>query len=76
MKTRWLLTIPFIAAVAFVSASACWAQESVAADAKHAEVVITKLSPPRYRPIAGTANITGDVTVMLGIRRDGSILLQ
>ncbi|HXN17505.1 MAG TPA: hypothetical protein VN875_04165 [Candidatus Binatus sp.] len=63
----------FYRTVAFVSARARSAQESVAADAKYAEVVITKLSPPRYRPLARPPSITGDMRVMLGIRRDASI---
>jgi len=36
-------------------------------------VVLTKLSPPLYPPLARQARITGDVRVLVGIRRDGSV---
>jgi Gram-negative bacterial TonB protein C-terminal len=66
------MSILSAAMLALVFAGASSAQDS-AADLSHPEVVITKLSRPQYRPIARTAHIMGDVIVMLGIRRDGSI---
>jgi outer membrane biosynthesis protein TonB len=73
MKCRRLLTILSAAILALVLASAAPAQDSAAADASHPAIVITKLSPTVYPPIARTAHITGDVTVTLGILNDGAI---
>ena len=36
-------------------------------------IVLAKLSPPIYPPLARTARIIGDVQIELSIRRDGSI---
>jgi outer membrane biosynthesis protein TonB len=36
-------------------------------------VVLTKLSPPIYPPLARQARITGDVKIQLTIRQDGSV---
>jgi hypothetical protein len=51
----------------------CLAQSTSPAEQSQTGVVLVKLSPPVYPPIAQTANIQGDVNVMLGIRRDGSV---
>lgn len=37
------------------------------------EVILSKLSPPLYPPMARQARVTGDVHLMLGIGRNGSI---
>lgn len=42
-------------------------------DASQGGIVLTKLSPPVYPPLARTARIIGDVQIQLSIRRDGSI---
>ncbi len=36
-------------------------------------VVLTKLSPPVYPPLARQARIMGDVKIQVGIRQDGSV---
>jgi TonB family protein len=36
-------------------------------------VVITKLAQPSYPPVARQARIQGDVQIMVGVRRDGSV---
>jgi TonB family protein len=36
-------------------------------------VVITKLSPPSYPPLALQARIQGDVQIAVGVRRDGTV---
>jgi hypothetical protein len=72
MKRRCLLTILSAATLALVFASASSARDS-AAGINHPEIVISELSLPVYSPIARTAHITGDVTVTLGIRKNGSI---
>jgi hypothetical protein len=38
-----------------------------------AGVVLVKLSPPIYPPLARVARVNGDVQIQLSIRRDGSI---
>ena len=74
MKRRWLLTVfALVAADLSVFVARSSAQESAPADGKHAEVILTNLSPPVYPPISRVAHITGDVTVVLGIRKDGTI---
>jgi TonB family protein len=42
-------------------------------EAPQAGVVLAKLLPPVYPPLARTARVTGDVQIELSIRRDGSI---
>jgi len=49
------------------------AQIAVSPDAQQNEVVLTKLSPPVYPPIARQALVKGDIDLMLGIRQDGSV---
>lgn len=58
----------FAAAVERVSA-----QSAQRPDAPQGGVVLTKLSEPTYPPLARQARITGDVDLMLTIRRDGSV---
>jgi len=74
MKRRWLLTIlALLVALLSVFVANSSAQDSGLADGKHADVILSKLSPPIYPPISRVAHITGDVTVALGIRKDGTI---
>jgi hypothetical protein len=49
------------------------AQIAVSPDAQQNKVVLTKLSPPVYPPIARQALVKGDIDLMLGIRQDGSV---
>lgn len=42
-------------------------------ETQQAGVVLAKLSPPIYPPLARTARVIGDVQIELSIRRDGSI---
>ena len=42
-------------------------------EAPQAGVVLGKLLPPTYPPLARTARVIGDVQIQLSIRRDGSI---
>ncbi len=51
----------------------CSAQTAGSPDTQDNEVVLTRLSSPIYPVIALTARVTGDVDLMLGIRRDGSV---
>src|SRR5580704_3334746 len=49
------------------------AQVAISSDTQQGNVVLTKLAPPVYPPIAQTARITGDIVLMLGIHQDGSV---
>jgi hypothetical protein len=48
-------------------------QSSARSEAQQNGVLIAKLSMPVYPPWARATGITGDVNLLLGIRRDGSI---
>jgi TonB family protein len=48
-------------------------QSTATAETAEPRVVITKLSPPVYPPLARQAHITGDVVVQVSIGKDGSI---
>jgi TonB family protein len=49
------------------------AQAVATADESQTGVVLAKLAPPVYPPLARGARITGDVKVLLAIRQDGSV---
>jgi hypothetical protein len=51
----------------------CSAQTPSSPGAQENIVVLTKLFPPVYPPIAVQARITGDIELMLGIRQDGKV---
>jgi TonB family protein len=54
-------------------APAAVAQTTAAADDPQTGVVLTKLSPPVYPPLARQARIMGDVKVYVHIRKDGTV---
>ena len=54
-------------------APAAVAQTRAAADDPQTGVVLTKLSPPVYPPLARQARIMGDVKVYVHIRKDGTV---
>jgi TonB family protein len=49
------------------------AQSATGTPTPETGVVLTKLSPPVYPPLARQARITGDVKIQVGIRQDGSV---
>lgn len=49
------------------------AQSTGNSDKAPGEVVISKLSSPYYPPLARQARITGDVQLVLSVRKDGSV---
>jgi TonB family protein len=49
------------------------AQGATSGTTREVGVVLTKLSPPVYPPLARQARIMGDVKVAVGIRPDGSV---
>lgn len=63
-------TVLFSSVVARTSA-----QLTVSSSTGQKGVVLTKLFPPLYPPIAKQAHVTGDVELMVSIRKDGSIEL-
>jgi TonB family protein len=75
MRGRFLsLTFQFTAmACLIVSSSPAKAQSTPGGNNQLSEVVLTKLSPPIYLPLAIAARITGDVRIQVQVRRDGSV---
>jgi TonB family protein len=70
---RLLFTVlPTLTAMVFAVQSVL-AQASLAQKASQTGVVLLKLAPPIYPPLARQARITGDVRLQLLIRRDGSV---
>jgi TonB family protein len=49
------------------------AQDAANADAARTNVVLVKLLPPVYPPLARQARIAGDVKVYVHVRKDGSV---
>lgn len=62
-----LITATFLASLTSL------AQESASTDAPQTGVVLVKLSPPLYPPLAHQAGIAGDVKLYVHVRKDGSI---
>jgi hypothetical protein len=76
MRWRVCAPIPFLitfAVLPFAAVAICLAQSSVTSDSSQNGVIITKLSEPIYPTIARVARVSGDVHLMLGIFRNGSI---
>jgi hypothetical protein len=60
-----------LCATAFVESAL--AQDTTSGQTPASGVVLTKLAPPVYPPLARQAVIHGDVEIYLGIRKDGSV---
>lgn len=76
MKLRRLsLALQFGAVAAFLFAMPAndQAREAVSAATPETGVVLTKLFPPAYPPLARQARIMGDVKIQVGIRQHGSV---
>lgn len=69
MKRRRCLVV----AVMAMLACATIPTPSQTAPLEHPEVVLSKLSPPIFPPLARAAHILGDVEIDVRIRRDGSV---
>jgi TonB family protein len=72
---RIMLSLVWTAAVAgFPGAiGAGPAQSASSADPAQGAVVLVRLSPPIYPPIAASARVSGDVEVNIRVRPDGSV---
>ena len=57
----------------FAFAHTAFAQTVAQVETPQTGVVMTKLSPPVYPPLARQARIAGDVKIDLRIRQDGSV---
>ena len=57
----------------FLASLTSAAQDSASADTPQAGVVLVKVSPPVYPPLARQAHISGDVKLDIHIRADGSV---
>ena len=56
-----------------LACSVCWGQSSAPGEPSPDNVVMSKLFPPVYSPLARQARISGDVKLQMSIRQDGSV---
>jgi hypothetical protein len=63
----------FLLGILFSGTYSCLAQSPAIATPRQNAAVLMKLSPPVYPPIALTAHITGDIELLVNIRRDGGV---
>jgi len=71
--TRFPFWIFVLAIVLCFAATALSAQMTNDSDTAQNGVVLSKLSPPIYPPLARQAHIWGDVNLTIRIRQDGSV---
>jgi hypothetical protein len=70
----YTVALGFIYALVCSSPSRAQSSSSLTAEGTKANsVLLTRLSPPVYPPIALTARISGDIDLVLSIRRDGGV---
>src|ERR1700734_3848159 len=67
------LLLAAMAVCFFVAVENAPAQGTTGSVAPQGEIVLNKLSPPAYPPLARQARIGGDVKIQLEIRLDGSV---
>lgn len=71
MKIRCALVLPLLGVGAlWFGANQTSAQGS---QTSQGQVVLSKLAPPAYPPLARAANVSGDVEIVVRIRQDGTI---
>ena len=68
-----MLKFAAVSVCLFAFAEKVPAQSATGTPTPETGVVLTKLSPPAYPPLARQARITGDVKMQIVIRRDGSV---
>lgn len=68
-----VLTLAAVAGLHLVFLGNALAQASAPTETPQLGVVLTKLSPPIYPPLARMASIVGEVKVQVDIRQDGSV---
>jgi TonB family protein len=68
-----IFPIRALSVVFFCVAQNAFPQAMAPAEAQQTGVVLTKLSPPVYPPLARQARIMGDVKVQVSIRKDGTV---
>jgi len=76
MKRRFQILILALAAAVALSTEVVahsFAQAAATSDSPQSGVVLAKLARPVYPPLARATRISGDVRLLLGIRRDKSI---
>jgi hypothetical protein len=67
------MRIVFVLGISFGETSSCLAQSPTVTITQQNAAILMKLSPPIYPPIAVTAHVTGDIELLLNIRRVGSV---
>lgn len=76
MQRRFLILSPALAIVAILYTApggSTFSQEHGISAAPPAQIALTHLSDPVYPPLARQVRISGEVNVLLNIRRDGSV---
>jgi TonB family protein len=73
MKHRLVSSMLIVAVCLHAAVEYASAQAAQSPEAPQSGAVLTKLSDPTYPPLAKAARITGDVDLMLTIRRDGNL---
>ena len=68
-----VLTLAAVAVSHLVFVGNVLAQVPTPPEASQSEVVLTRLSPVIFPPLARMANIVGEVKIRVGIRKDGSV---
>jgi TonB family protein len=68
-----LVSMGILGGVLFSVAQDGFGQDPASAESPQTGVVLTKLSPPMYPPLAHQARIMGDVKVYVHVRRDGGV---
>jgi TonB family protein len=71
--SRFLFFVSALAIVLCCVAPTLFAQMTNGSDTEQNRVVLSKLPPPVYPPLARQAHIWGDVNLTLRIRQDGSV---
>ena len=72
-RLRLALTFTTVGVLHLAFVGSLLAQESIPSETPQTGVVLVKLSPVIFPPLARMANIVGEVKVELGITKDGSV---
>ena len=74
MRPRRLRLTIHLAACLVALGDVALAQGIASSQTPDTVIVLTKLSPPVYPPLARQARIMGDVRIRIGIQKDGSVV--
>jgi hypothetical protein len=72
-STVWAMKSAIFFIVTLLAASYLTVNAQTVSGGASGQVVLTDLSPPTFPPVARTAHIAGDETVLVKVRLDGSV---